>query len=137
MENWNYDRLKTNIKRYSFESKMNMAAQYSAIVANPKNTMDPNILRNHCLPEEIETFVMLSINTKEWQGKTISEREFWKSIMAIRNHIPVFLNRQNGEDFGKWVVICLSATQFFYQSNPFQLLSRNCGAYSSALARLY
>lgn len=124
MENWNYDRLKTNLKRYSFESKMNMAALHSTILANPIITMDPNKLRNYYLPEEIETFVMLSINNKEWQRKAISEREFGKSIMAIRNHMPAYLEQQDGEDFGKWILICLSATQFFYQENPFQLFSR-------------
>lgn len=63
---WDYQKLCSILKRWSFDSKMKMAFFQSKALLAPE-MMDPEIQRNHVLPCELETFVMLSIKNQEWK----------------------------------------------------------------------
>lgn len=123
MPQWTYNRLITNMKRWSFSSKMSKACTASMKLLNPK-AKDPSILRMMVLPHEIETYTMLAIKEKEWQSSETTEHEFAKSIDAIRAFRHPKLFSQKGISFGKWLVMLIKATQFDFQFNEIFRINR-------------
>lgn len=120
---WDYSRLITNMKRWSFKSKM-LRAQEESLKLLPAKAQDPTVLRTLILPSEVETFAMLAIKEKEWTSKEIKDNEFKRAIETIRTYRHPKLFEKKGEEFGKWAVILVSATQFDFQFNPIYKINR-------------
>ena len=120
---WDYQRIASNVKRWSFESKMLMASMESAKLVDLRSR-NPNILREMALPDEIETFVMLAIKQGEWQHGTMTLKEMRRVITGIRAFEHPKLVYRTGKDFSKWIIMEIAATQFPYQTNQFFVLNR-------------
>ncbi len=119
---WNYENVCNNVRRYSFESKMNQALQASKKVLLYFLNRDIEYLRTIALPHEIETFVALSIVKGEWKKDVFKEKEFCKCIEGIRNQKHPLLFSNEGDDFGRWYLIVASANQFDFQTSiPYRI----------------
>ena len=69
-----YDKISTVLKRYSFESKMNIAQIYSRriMINGDEHSFNTNIP----LPLELETFVLFSVHSEEWRHNKIDNKLF-------------------------------------------------------------
>lgn len=116
---WNYDIVCNNVRRYSFNDKMKLAYIHSRKLVDRLNSTE---IVKCALPQEIETFVMISIKKGEWNDNNFTERAFEKCITGIRNyqHPQLF----SGSEFADWFIMLSTATQFDYQTNPIYRLSR-------------
>lgn len=120
---WDYQRIASNVKRWSFESKMLMAYSESAKLADLRSR-NPDILREMALPDEIENFVMLAIKQGEWQQGTMTPRDMGRVINGIRAFEHPQLAKRRGKDFSKWLIMEIAATQFPHQTNEYFVLNR-------------
>ena len=120
---WDYRKITSNVKRWSFESKMLMAYTESAKLADLRSR-NPNVLREMALPDEIETFVMLAVKQGEWQQGTMTPKDMGKVITGIRAFEHPKLASREGKDFSKWLIMAIAATQFPNQTNPLFQLNR-------------
>lgn len=122
-KNWEYSRLITNMKRWSFISKMSKA-NMASLELIPAKSHDPSVRRMMALPHEIETFTMLAVKEQEWQTKEITDREFNRAIDTIRSFQHPKLLAQKGKNFVKWLMMLTAATQFDSQMNPIYRINR-------------
>ena len=118
-----YDKISTVLKRYSFESKMNIAQIYSRriMINGDEHSFNTNIP----LPWELETFVLFSVHSEEWRHNKIDNKLFINIINSIRDYIsPKFEKYKGTEDFVKWFKITAAGTQFYSQQKYIFLFYR-------------
>lgn len=118
---WDYARVMTNIKRWSFASKMEMAKAHSIKYIKAKGIEQKLKMAQ---PDEIETFVMLAVNNVEWKKDVIQKTDFERCITAIRNYKNPKLHSLKGPDFSNAYFPLAAATQFPSQKNVFLLFFR-------------
>ena len=68
-----YRNLPKLLKRFSLEEKMRIACKYSAKVTSLDQVRKPEDMQNTALPWCLETFVMLSLEAKEYTDAFVSE----------------------------------------------------------------
>ncbi len=122
-DDWDYQRICSVLKRYSFDSKMRIAHKYSCRLLS-KDAADPNKRRSMPLDSTIETFVMLAVAKEEWKSQSMTDKEFCRCASGIVEHQHPFLKDRVGPEFSKWLIASLSATQFYLQGNEQYRLSR-------------
>ncbi len=118
---WDYAKVMSNIKRWSFSSKMDIAQahSYKYIKADGKEQK-----LHLAQPDEIETFVMLAVKKEEWKNDIIQKTDFERCITAIRNYNNPKLFSLKGTEFGDTYFPLAAATQFPSQKNYFLLFFR-------------
>lgn len=118
-----YNDIDRVLKRYSFEEKMKIAFENSTklIEAYLDSTNNPNKFFKLVYPWELETFVILSIKSKEWKNDIFSTNKIFVNIInAIRNKNNMILSvkTKNFSTIEK-IMIPLSANQFDFQEDLF------------------
>lgn len=113
-----YSRLPAMLKRYKLQDKMRYAETYSRQLMYRNVRNNPAKLREGILPWELESFVLLSIKAEEWTHNDLEQRRFIQIINGIRNaEHPVLVKKEENEQFAKWLVMVLAATQFDYEES--------------------
>jgi hypothetical protein len=85
-----YDKLKSQLQYYSFESKVAVLNTYSRKVISPAGYLTIAEEGSQPYPWELETLLLLFIGRKETQNKQVEEKRFIDWINCIRNyHAPV------------------------------------------------
>lgn len=113
-----YKRLSTILKRYKIEDKLRYAEEYSREIMKPDVQGNPSKIRKNLLPWELECFVMLSIKAKEWKCDNLDTPGFLRIMTVIRNAMhPKLQLKVGSEQFIKWLMMMLSATQFDYEES--------------------
>ena len=108
----------TDLKKWSFKSKMGWAQQCSVHIMNPYNIL------TDITPDEIETYVMLSIKGLEYDNRVMQHNAFRHTIEDIRSfHHPVFKELPDEERI-KWIFMTIVSSQLIHQMNPNHLIYR-------------
>lgn len=125
-----YNKLPQVLKRYSFDEKMSVLQKHSKLLMSPTGLIETDKLRGHALPWELETFLLFSIESKEWKNDNFSgdnEKKFINAINAIRNYTHPILEQVKGTlSFVDRLMIAFKAIQFDIQEYyPYKLYRYN------------
>lgn len=118
-----YERLPIILKRYSFESKMNIAQKNSIEIMSFNGIVDADKLTNRFLPWELETFAALSISTgEEYDNQNFidkkGEKKFFEIMNSIRNYLhPKIFSEDEEENLFDYFLIVTGLTQFPIQED--------------------
>lgn len=124
MAEWDYHKLGSIMKRWSFESKMRYVEEYSQKLIDPSVTGNPNTLCDMILPEDLEAFTMIAVKNKEWKDQEIDRKEFIQAIQSIKSFIHPELKKRIGNQFGDWFLILANANQIDIRANPMYRIAR-------------
>lgn len=86
-----YEKIPTILKRYSFESKMNILSLYSI---KHMGIYQNKIKIDFPLPWNLETFLLIALKSEEWQYKKFDKENidaFFQIIECINNHVHPLL----------------------------------------------
>lgn len=115
-----YNKIETVLKRFSFEEKMRIAQEHSCQAMTSTGIAEFNKLFRQLLPWELETFLLFSICSNEWNSDSFSGKnkyQFRDIMNAIRQHISPELLSVLGSDPTDWILPVTAATQFEIQES--------------------
>ena len=122
-----YNDITKVLSNTSFESKMVLAFYASIETMDINGQKESEILQTILLPDEIETFVLLSIVAAEYKDYRMTENQFIDVMSAIRAYQPPERYEYKGLEFHKWILPTIGAVQFESQQySVFRLYRHHC-----------
>ena len=123
----NYREIYKPLSRTSFASKMYYAFSSSINTMSTTGQVERDDLRTKFLPDEIETFVMNCISTKEYSYRDMTDKQFIDVMNAIRSFQPPEHYERLKTEGLKWVLPTIGAVQFESQQySIFRLYRHSC-----------
>lgn len=113
-----YNKIETVLKRFSFEEKMRITQELSCKTMTSTGIAEFNNLFHQLLPWELETFLLFSVCSNEWNSNDFSGKnkyQFRDIMSAIRQHISPELLSVLGNNPADWILPVTAATQFEIQ----------------------
>ena len=120
-----YKEIYKPLSRTSFRSKMKRAFYASIETMSTNGQVETDILRTKFLPDEIETFVLNCVVTKEYSEREMTDRQFIDVMFAIRNYQPPDYYQKLQTDQLRWILPTIGAVQFESQQYSFFRLYRH------------
>ena len=123
----NYEEIEKMLSCVSFDSKMTFAFSASVKTMSVNGQVESEELQKIFLPDEIETFVLNSIVSKEYKNNEMTEIEFVEVMNAIRKYQPPKYYQKLKTDNLKWVLPTIGPAQFESQQySIFRLYRHHC-----------
>lgn len=120
-DNMDYKKIPTVLKRYSFQSKMDISFRHSRLIMNSSSVNLHLVSKGYSAPWELETFTMMSVVAEEWKNDNFAfpqDKCFKKIIESIRNYAhPQIEGDSNPKTRSYHYLMATGLVQFDIQKN--------------------
>lgn len=125
---YDYRKIPTILKRYSFQSKMAIAFSHSRFIMANNGMNLRSVSEGYPSPWELETFTMMAVIAKEWNNNSFSappDRCFSRIIQSIRDYIPPSIDDEKDQKSRlSRYLLAVGLVQFDIQKNVLPRLYR-------------